>query len=350
LTTVIERVDPADPQKNTGAIKRAAAVIKAGGLAAFPTETVYGLGADAFNPAAVKKIFAVKGRPADNPCIVHIAGMDGLDGVAADIPPLAYRLAEKFWPGPFTMVLNKKSGVPYETTGGLETVAVRLPANETARLLIREAGTPIAAPSCNISGSPSATRAEHAADDLFGKIDIILDGGPSVIGLESTVADLTAAVPSILRPGGITAEMLIEAEPAFEWLMSAASDEKPKSPGIKYTHYSPKADVVVVTGAPEEIADAIIRLNAAYIKSGKKTGVMATDETFARYSNQGARVVSAGSRYKMENVAAGIYRLLREFDRCGADVILAEGYPDIGLGVSVMDRLIKAAGGNVVRA
>jgi len=347
MQTEIVILDPNDARKNSKAIKKAAAVIKSGGLVSFPTETVYGLGADALNPEAVKKIFAAKGRPPDNPLIVHVASMSALDHLAADIPPAAYRLARLFWPGPFTMILKKRPVVPPETTGGLDTVAVRFPSDSNARLLIEESGTPIAAPSANGSGTPSATESAHVESDFYGRIDMILDGGPSAIGIESTVADLSSFPPRLLRPGFVTFEELIRAEPSF--IAGGGDDTRPRSPGMKYTHYSPAARVVVVTGDTDEIIKKISELESEYAACGKKTGIMASDETARKYLSKNTRVISAGSRARVETVARNLFKILREFDYYGTDVILAEGYPENGLGLSVMDRLVRAAGGGVLR-
>ena len=327
------------------AIRQAADVIKAGGLVAIPTETVYGLGADALNPAAVKKIYVAKGRPADNPLIIHIADMDGLNEVAFDIPPLAYALADKLWPGPLTLILKKHSRVPSETTGGLATAAVRLPRNETARRLIRAAGTPIAAPSSNVSGRPSATTAKHVFDDLGGRIDMILDGGACEIGLESTVCDLLSSPPRVLRPGAVTLTMLRDVEPSF---VQAGPGEGAMSPGMRYTHYAPKAEVMLVTGG--NTVRKILDLIAEYAQAGKRIGVMASDETAALYEGCGATVISAGSRERLETIAANLYETLREFDRRGVDVIFAEGYAPEGLGFTITDRLARAAGGRVIES
>jgi len=335
-------LDRTDQKNYTAAIREAAGIIKGGGLVSFPTETVYGLGANALGPEAVRKIFAAKGRSPDNPLIVHIASMPELDDVADDIPQVALKLAGAFWPGPLAMILLKKDIVPHETTGGLGTVAVRLPSHETARALIAEVGVPIAAPSSNASGKPSATDAAHVEADLSGAIDMILDGGPSPIGIESTVADLSSFPPRILRPGFITLEDLRKIEPSFE--VFDGRDPRPRSPGMKYTHYSPAARVIVFSGEPENVAAAIIKTAGENEKIGKKTGVMACDETARYYGGVRARVISAGSRERVNDIAFNLFRVLREFDFYGVDIILAEGYAAEGLGFSVMDRLVRASG------
>ena len=344
--TAVEKIDPENCGADSPAIVKAAGIIKNGGLVSFPTETVYGLGANALDPSAVKKIFAAKGRPPDNPLIVHISSVSEIHNVARDVPRAALKLAGFFWPGPLTMVLRKKENVPYETTGGLETVAVRLPSNKAARALIAAAGVPVAAPSSNSSGKPSATDASHVETDLDGKIDMILDGGPSEIGLESTVADLTVFPPLVLRPGFVTFEDLKKIEPSFE-IAVGSHENGPKSPGMKYKHYSPEAELIIVSGEPERVISKINGLAAEYIKKGKKTCVMARDETVSRYDSR-ARAISAGPRNDTGAVARNLYKILREFDFYGADIIFAEGCPETGLGFSVTDRLARASGRETV--
>ena len=336
--------------KDTGDIQIAADIIRNGGLAAFPTETVYGLGGNALDPEASKKIYAAKGRPSDNPLIVHIADMDGLFQVARDIPETAQRLAERFWPGPLTMVLNKTDIVPVETTGGLDTVAVRMPSFPQARQLIKLAKVPVAAPSANTSGRPSPTTAQHVIDDLGGKIEAVIDGGPVAIGLESTIVDLTQEVPTLLRPGGITLEELrdclgwVDVDPAILGIM--ADGVKPKAPGMKYRHYAPKAEMTIVTGDAVKVQFKINYLAARDDVVGKKVGIIATDETVGAYYN--GVIKSIGSRKNEETVAHNLFALLREFDDIGVEVIYAEGFEDSGIGRAIMNRMRKAAGNRVI--
>lgn len=330
-------------------IKKAAAAIRTGELVAFPTETVYGLGADALCPAAAKKIYAAKGRPSDNPLIVHIAKWQDLLYIAKDVPKEAERLAEAFWPGPLTMIVNKNDKVPYETTGGMDTVAVRMPSHPVALALIRESGRLIAAPSANASGRPSPTLAEHVAEDLTGRIPIILDGGEVGIGIESTIIDLTEEVPMILRPGYITGEMLarvigeVRMDPG---LIAEDSAVKPKAPGMKYRHYAPKADLKIVDGAKEAVISAINAWTKEQKEQNKRVGVIGTDETAALY--QGDLILSMGSREDEDEIARHMYRILRAFDESGVDVIYSESFATPRIGQAIMNRLLKAAGHQVL--
>lgn len=326
-----------------GKIKVAAGFILEGKLVAFPTETVYGLGADALNEEAVRRIFEAKGRPADNPLIVHIAEFEDLKGLAREIPDEARLLAERFWPGPLTMVLPRREGVPDVTTGGLDTVAVRMPAHPIALALIR-ASTPIAAPSANISGKPSPTLAEHVGDDFYGKIEAIIDGGETNIGVESTVIDLSSERPTLLRPGGLPLEEIeaviggVEIHPAVRGKLIDVA----RSPGMKYKHYSPNAQVVVVEGPRERVRRKIEELVAEYRSKGLRVGVMATEDyTADEFFHLGGTD---------EEVARNLFRALRELDKRGVDIIVAEGIEERGLGFAVMNRLRKAAGYRIVWA
>jgi L-threonylcarbamoyladenylate synthase len=349
LTTIFEKVDAKNP--NEAVLLAAADIIKAGGLVAFPTETVYGLGADGLNSCAAKKIYQAKGRPSDNPLILHISNVSQLNRLVADITPLAYKLMDKFWPGPLTMIFKRSSIIPDIITGGLDTVAIRLPINCIARKLIEYANTPIAAPSANSSGKPSPTRASHVQYDMDGKIDMIIDGGAADFGLESTVVDVTGDVPIILRPGAITLEMLIEAvgvakmDPAI--LSKPSENLKPKAPGMKYKHYSPKAKITIVEGEAVKVADTINNLIATAIKSGKKAGVMATLQTQALY--QSDYVFVAGDRNHPETIAANLFKLLRKFDYLEFDVIYSESFSHSDMGAAIMNRLEKAAGYDIVK-
>lgn len=327
------------------AIERAGRILREGGLVAFPTETVYGLGGDALNPASAKKIYAAKGRPSDNPLIVHICRLSDLAVVAEEIPETAEKLAEAFWPGPLTMILKKADRVPKETTGGLSTVAVRMPDDETALALIRAAGGYVAAPSANISGRPSPTLARYVAEDLGGRIEMILDGGQACIGLESTIIDLTEEVPTILRPGYITVEMLSEILGRVDIdraILPEGSSAAPKAPGMKYRHYAPKAQLTIIAGEEEAVVRRIGELTEEAEKRGLRTGVIATDATAGRY--RAASVKSAGDREREETAARELYRILREFDDEKIDVIYSEAFAESGIGQAVMNRLLKAAG------
>ncbi len=323
------------------AISEAGRILKEGGLVAFPTETVYGLGADALNEEAAAKIYAAKGRPSDNPLIVHIADVESLTGIAEHIPEAAHKLAEAFWPGPLTMVLHKKETVPYGTTGGLDTVAVRMPSDEIAREVIKSGGGYIAAPSANTSGRPSPTLVVHVKEDMNGKVPLILDGGPVQIGLESTIIDLTDEVPMILRPGYITLDMIkgVLGEVKMDkGLISEDPSIHPKAPGMKYRHYAPKADLKVVEG-PVEGVIAYINRRAA---GEKRIGIICTEETRHRYPR--GIVKSVGSRTDERTVAEHLYEVLREFDEEGVEAIYSESFDSPDLGQAIMNRLLKAAG------
>ena len=328
-------------------IQEAGAILKAGGLVAFPTETVYGLGGDALNPLSSKKIYAAKGRPSDNPLIVHVAEFGALAPIVREIPENARKLAEKFWPGPLTMILYKSDLVPYETTGGLDTVAIRMPGNRIARELIRAAGGYVAAPSANRSGRPSPTLAKYVAQDLEGRVEMIIDGGDVKIGLESTIVDLTSDKPMVLRPGYVTRQDLLEVLPEIEedsTLMRDDSGQAPRAPGMKYRHYAPKGDLTIVKGVEEKV---LAYINAQCEKSGnKKTGVIGTDATVRRYDADVCK--SVGCREDEEAVARELYRILREFDDEDVEVIYAEAFDDSGIGQAIMNRLLKAAGHKLV--
>lgn len=332
-------------------IQRAAKIIQAGGLVAFPTETVYGLGADALREEAAAKIYAAKGRPSDNPLIAHIADRSGLYELAASVPDWAERLADAFWPGPMTLVFPKKAIVPDGTTGGLKTVAVRMPSHETARQLIRAAGVPIAAPSANTSGRPSPTTALHVLEDMDGKIDCILDGGDAGFGLESTIIDATGPVPVILRPGYISAEMvrgivgLVETDRAAEQPLETV--EKPKAPGMKYRHYAPKAKLVIVTGQEDAMIKKINELTAEYEASGIPCGVICAQETASGYRCANKKII--GSRQHQESVAHNLYAVLRQFDGENTEMIFSESFEGGQLGQAIMNRLKKAAGYHIIR-
>lgn len=347
MKTIISKVKKEKPDNTV--IKQAGEILKSGGLVAFPTETVYGLGADALNERAAEKIYAAKGRPSDNPLIVHITNMGALDKIVSEIPKEAYVIAEKYWPGPLTMIFHKSDAVPYGTTGGLDTVAVRMPSDEIAREVIDAGGGYIAAPSANTSGRPSPTTAEHVAEDLDGRIDMIVDGGAVDIGVESTILDLTVTPPMILRPGAITKEMFEEllgevTEDAA--LMQVNSKTPPKAPGMKYRHYAPKAALTIIEGSENAVTDEINRLAEENIKDGKRVGIIGTSETIDRYV-QGV-VKCIGTRQDEATVASHLYAILREFDGEDVDVIFSESFPEGGIGNAIMNRLLKAAGHHII--
>jgi L-threonylcarbamoyladenylate synthase len=337
------------------AIEEAAAWLREGKTVAFPTETVYGLGADAASDEAVRRIFAAKGRPSDNPLIVHVAGVADAERLAMRISPMAARLMERFWPGPLTVVLPcRHDRVAPSVTAGLATVAVRVPAHPVALALMEAAQIPVAAPSANLSGRPSPTTAAHVREDLDGRIDGILDGGPAGIGLESTVveADDNGRV-TVLRPGGISLEQLREVAPDAaldEALLqnAAAADFAPKSPGMKYAHYAPRGAMVVVAGdSAERVVERMRRELAAAAERGAKTGVLAFSEHLPRLDADVA--IAYGSLRNPDEAASRLYGALREFDEHGVEVIVAEGWTESGIGLAVMNRLGKAASGRILR-
>lgn len=326
-------------------------ILKSGGLVAFPTETVYGLGANAMDENASAKIYQAKGRPSDNPLIVHISRIEDIEALARDIPDKAYQLAEVFWPGPLTIILKKKEAVPYQTTGGLDTVAIRLPANQIARNLIARSGIFIAAPSANLSGKPSPTTAEHVIRDLNEKIDMIIDGGSATLGLESTIVDLTGDNPLILRPGSITKLMLknvigpIEYDPAI-LAKDPSLNLAPKAPGMKYRHYAPEGKLTIYEGDISKVIDAINIKAKEKEEGGNRVGIIATDETKAFYRYGVVKVI--GSRKEEATIAAGLYKILREFDELHTEYIYSESFNENSLGQAIMNRLLKAAGYRVV--
>ena len=347
IITQVKKVDAMHPDMSI--IREAAKIILEGGLVGFPTETGYGLGADALLPEGAKRIYAAKGRPSDNPLIVHIAEFEALDKITADIPPQAKALADAFWPGPLTMIFRKSDAVPYETTGGLDTVAVRMPSHPTALALIRESCGYIAAPSANTSGRPSPTLAEHVYEDLKGKIPMILDGGAVGIGIESTIIDLSEEIPMILRPGYITKDMLSEVigevrdDPGFT---SADPNVHPKAPGMKYRHYAPKANLTIVSGEADAVVQRINELTQEHHLKGEKVGIICTDETRARYA--GDVIESTGSRQNEDSIAQHLYAILRDFDERDVDVIFSESFATPRIGHAIMNRLLKAAGHQVI--
>jgi len=349
--TLVFKVDPENPDIQT--IHTAASIIRKGGLVAFPTETVYGLGANALNPEAVKALFKAKKRPLDNPPIVHVGNIQDVYRLVKEVPEKAEKLMKNFWPGPLTLIFKRSEIVPDVTVAGLDTIAIRMPRHNVALALIRESGCPIAAPSANLAGKPSPTTAQHVLEDLYGRIDAILDAGPTKIGVESTVLDLTVDPPQILRPGGTPYEVLKAALGRIELHPVAVAKkkvlvERARSPGMKHRHYAPKARLVVVEGNLAAVVRKVAELTEYYKQRGEKVGVLATHETVGTY--RADAVKSLGSRSNMEEIAKNLFRLLREFDAEGVDVIIAEGVPAEGLGLAVMKSLRKASGYKIVKA
>ncbi len=335
------------------AIKEAGAIIRRGGLVAFPTETVYGLGGNALDPEAAAKIYAAKGRPSDNPLIVHVARPEEIEDLVADIPMVAEKLIEHFWPGPLTLVFPAAKKVPRKTTGGLDTVAIRMPAHPVALAFIEASAYPIAGPSANLSGRPSPTTAQHVIADLAGRIDMIIDSGHTGVGVESTVLDVTVNPPQVLRPGGLTLEQLRQVVPTITVDPTTVQDTPPeigrvRAPGMKYKHYAPKAEVLVVEGQPENITAKICELYDAYVSCGRRVAIMATAETAPSYKER--RVAIVGTRANLGSVAANLFDQLRRFDADDVEVVLAEGVDMVGLGLAVMNRLRKAAGYRIIKA
>lgn len=329
-------------------LAEAARILADGGLVAFPTETVYGLGANALDAQAVQKIYLAKGRPSDNPLIVHLAEFAQLQELACEIPPEAEKLARHFWPGPLTLVLKKRLVVPDIVTGGLDSVAVRIPAHPVALALLRAFGRPLAAPSANLAGRPSPTSAQHVIDDLAGKIDAVLDGGICAVGVESTILDIRGGCPLLLRPGGVTPEqisILLEKECLpCTWQEDTAMP--PPSPGLKYTHYAPQVPLCLVLASPEKILAEIARLQDVCRRQGKHVGFLLSRELAAEFDAETVEIL--GSRTNAAELATNLYGALRRLDKSAAEVIIAEGYSEAGLGLAVMNRLKKAAGSRVL--
>jgi L-threonylcarbamoyladenylate synthase len=334
----------ADSREN---IKLAANLIRKGEIVAFPTETVYGLGADATNVMAVAKVFAAKGRPASDPLIVHIASTSMLEKIVEEIPDTARLLADAFWPGPLTLVLARRAGIPDLVTAGLPTVAVRMPRNEVALALITEARVPIAAPSANSFGHPSPTCAEHVLEDLVGKIALVLDGGPTQVGIESTVLDLTSSPPAILRPGGVSKESL----EGILGVVSVSSESEAdvfKSPGQMKQHYAPRAKVLLFNGMCRERVIVAMREKIKELKKGSKIGVMVPEEELSYFTNDDVVAVGLGSSVTMEAVASNLFAAMRALDKKGVDYIFAIAPRKDGIGLAVFDRLFKAAGSQLI--
>ncbi|MGQ9530827.1 MAG: L-threonylcarbamoyladenylate synthase [Candidatus Bathycorpusculaceae bacterium] len=343
--TLVLRVNPEKPEMEK--IQIAADFIKKGDLVAFPTETVYGLGADALNPKAILALFEAKKRPMDNPPIVHVGEIEKVYKLVKEIPQKAEMLMRKFWPGPLTLIFKRSNIVPSVTVAGLDTIAIRMPRHNVALALLKESKCPIAAPSANLAGKPSPTSANHVLEDLNGRIDAILDAGPTHIGVESTVLDMTVDPPQILRPGGTPYENLKKVLGRVELHPVAIADrevsiERARSPGVKHKHYAPNAEVILVEGEASKIVSKVKELVNLYKQGNKRVGVLTTDENFGRY--RADVIKSLGSRSNLVTAAKNLFRFLREFDSEKVDVIIAEGLPLEGLGLAVMNRLRKAAG------
>ena len=338
-----------DIDKDIKYLEEAASIINKGGVVAFPTETVYGLGANAFDEEAVEKIFKAKGRPQDNPLIVHVANKN-IDNLVKDVPEVAKELISKFWPGPLTIILKKKDIIPYRTSANLDTVGIRMPANDIALKIIELSNTPIAAPSANISGRPSPTDVERCIEDLNGRIDYIIGGEQSNIGVESTIVDCTVNPPIVLRPGGITIEMLkevcedIEIDKAI--MEKPREDLKPKAPGMKYRHYAPKAKLKIIKGNKEKTIEKINEIVQNYIDNKKRVVILSTEE-LTKFFKEG-KVVSLGSEKNLEEVARNLFESLRACDDIGADYILCQAFEEKGVGLAIMNRLNKAAGFDIL--
>ncbi|MBS5547471.1 MAG: threonylcarbamoyl-AMP synthase [Lachnospiraceae bacterium] len=357
-TKVIEIESPQKPRDEE--LLEGARILREGGLVAFPTETVYGLGANALDEEAARKIYEAKGRPSDNPLIAHVSAMEEVYPLVSQVSEKAKKLMDAFWPGPMTLIFPKSDLVPYGTTGGLDTVAVRMPSDPVANRLIALAGVPVAAPSANTSGRPSPTTAQHVLQDMDGRIDMIIDGGPVGIGVESTIVDVSVETPTVLRPGAITMEMLeevlgeVQIDPAI--LGPVSADLRPKAPGMKYKHYAPKADLTLVEpedgdmespDSLERMTEKVRQLAEEKLAEGFRVGIICTDESRQTYPK--GLVRSIGSRTRRETVAHNLYALLREFDDLKADYIFSESFPEDHLGQAIMNRLSKAAGYHIVK-
>lgn len=349
IATRVLTVNPQHPEPEP--IRTAAAVIRAGGLVAFPTETVYGLGANALDSAALSRIFAAKQRPTADPLIVHICDSDQINLLAVDVPEAARRLAREFWPGPLTLVLKRAPDVPELVALGRDTVAVRMPAHPVARALINAADTPIAAPSANTFTRPSATSAQHVLDDLGGRIELVLDGGDAPIGVESTVVDLTQSPPVVLRPGGVLMDDLRRVIPDVQARTQYLSEDQAPdaaSPGMMLKHYSPRARVMLFDGAADIVRVAIKDTAQRLIANQKKVGILATDEEAGGYTHLGARILALGSENALDVIARRLFGAMRALDAQHVDVILVHGFGKEGLGAVIWDRLVRAAEGRVI--
>ena len=347
METIVSRIKHTTEDEKS--ILQAGEIIKRGGLVAFPTETVYGLGGDALNPDSSRKIYAAKGRPSDNPLIIHICRLEDIDRIVSEFPLKAKKLAAEFWPGPLTMVLPKSDAVPGETTGGLNTVAVRMPVDPIALSFIEAAGGYVAAPSANVSGRPSPTSSRYVEEDMCGRIDMIIDGGDVEIGLESTIVDLTGEMPMLLRPGSITLEMLkdvlgnVAVDPT---IMEGNLAGRPKAPGMKYKHYAPKGELTIVSGESAKVVEKMNELTSFSMEQGEKVGIIGTEENISFYKGDSIKCV--GKKDDEVSIAKHLYRILREFDDEGVTRIYSESFSSGGMGQAIMNRLLKAAGHQVL--
>lgn len=335
---------------NRKIMEEAGAIIQNGGLVAFPTETVYGLGGDALNPISAGNIYKAKCRPSDNPLIIHIAEWKDLSHLVLSIPEKGKKLAENFWPGPLTIIFPKSEHVPYETTGGLDTVAVRMPNHKLAHAFIKAAGGYVAAPSANTSGKPSPTLAKYVWEDMEGKIDMILQDDVVEIGLESTIIDVTGTIPTMLRPGAITQEMIEKIIGPIlidQTMLNGTDIETPKAPGMKYKHYAPKGELTIIEGNTEKVVNKINELVVTTKEKGFKVGVIATDETIIDY--QADVIKSVGKRLEEDIIAKRLYQILREFDQEDVEYIYSESFETTGMGQAIMNRLLKASGYNIIK-
>ncbi|MBU3803996.1 MAG: threonylcarbamoyl-AMP synthase [Candidatus Cellulosilyticum pullistercoris] len=331
-------------------LQQAAEILKEGGLVASPTETVYGLCANALDEAAVKNIYKAKGRPSDNPLIVHIGDLDMLKPLVQEVSPIAKKLMDTFWPGPMTLIFKASDLVPKVVTGGLDTVAVRFPSHPTINKLIKTSGLPLAAPSANTSGKPSPTNFTRVYEDLNGKIDCIIEGDHSEYGVESTVVDTVGDIATILRPGGITFEMLEEVlgkvmmDPALGHKLKEG--EVPRAPGMKYTHYSPNAEVIIVKGENDQVIPFINTLVKKQQSKGKTVGVLATDETASLFMAD--KVISVGTESNPLTIASNLFEVLRSFDDAHIDMVYSLAFKETGIGKAIMNRLEKSAGYHII--
>lgn len=350
METMIYEID--DDDLDSPSLGKCADILRRGGTVAFPTETVYGLGANGLMPEAIRKIYQVKGRPSDNPLILHIAHIAEIQSLVETIPQGAQAVMDEFWPGPLTLIFKKSPLVPSEITGGLDTVAIRMPSHPIARRLIELAGIPLAAPSANLSGKPSPTASQHVIKDLKGRVDAIVAGGNCEIGLESTVLDMTQEPPMILRPGGVTREMLLQVLPQVseDPTLKGAMDPHmiPKAPGMKYTHYAPEASVILVNGAVDKAVDKIKALAQRHSGAGLRVGIICSDET-RHYYDEDWVIKSIGSRQDPKTIAVNLFKILREFDETDVQIILSETVEAVGLGQAVMNRLLKASGYQLIQ-
>jgi len=337
-------------------VKIAAKIIQKGGLVAFPTETVYGIGADTFNKNAITKIYTVKRRPANDPIIVHLSNFEQLNDVVLEIPPITYKIVDKFWPGPLTLILIKNPLVPSEVSAGLPTIAVRMPSHQIARSLIELSGKTIAAPSANLFAKPSPTKANHVIEDLGSEIDLIIDGGKADIGIESTVLDLTGDIPTILRPGGISFENIksiipkLIVAPKYLSFSSDTNQESSSSPGMLVKHYSPIAKLLLFQGHECIVLEKMKRYIDTFLKQGKKIGILCVNEEIKYFQSTDIIIYSLGSIKNLSSIANSLFDGMRTLDNQGINIILVRSYSEEGIGLAIWDRLYRAAEGKVIKA